>query len=76
MFMNYGLYFKEAWKGLLIMSSGIKFKIIDMFGINCITKTNNNYFEIPYDPSYDDDILLLCNKRLISFDEVKLLSNS
>ena len=58
------------------MSNGIKFKIIDMFGINCITKTNNNYFEIPYDPSFDGDILLLCNKSVISFDEVKLLSNS
>jgi len=70
MFMNYGPYFKEAWKGLLIMPNGIKFKIINMFGINCITKTNNNYFEIPCDPSYDGDILLLCNKSEISFDEV------
>ena len=52
------------------MSNEIKFKIINMFGTNGIIKTNNDYFEIPYDPSYDGDILLLCNKNAISFDEV------
>ena len=41
-----------------------------MFGINDMTKINNDYFEIPYDPSYDGDILLLCNKSDLSFDEV------
>ena len=52
------------------MSKGIKFKIFNMLGINRLPKWINNYFEILYEPCYNGDILLLCNKSEISFDEV------
>ncbi len=52
------------------MSNGIKFKIVKTYRMNSMKKNKNAYYEIPYDPSYDGDILLLCNKSELSFDEV------
>ena len=51
------------------MSNEIKFKILNPFGITKSKKTINNYYDVPVDPSYGD-ILLLCNVKDLSFDEV------
>lgn len=52
------------------MCDKIKFKMINVYGTSHIKNKKKKYFEVLCEPSYDGDVLLLCTKSKLSFDEV------
>ena len=53
----------------------IKFKIINVYGVHSNFLYNRNkFYEVKCEPSYQGDVILLCNKNNVTFEEViKLL---
>ena len=53
----------------------IKFKIINVYGAHSNFLYNRNkFYEVKCEPSYQGDVILLCNKNNVTFEEViKLL---
>ena len=53
------------------MFSLIKFKIINTYGVhNNFLYDRNKFYEVKCEPSYQGDIILLCNKKNVTFDEM------
>lgn len=69
--MRYGHCYKEELKELFIMSNSIKFKIINTYGVHTnFLYDSNKFYEVKCEPSYQGDIILLCNKKNVTFDEM------
>lgn len=52
------------------MFNFIKFKIINVYGNHSFFLYNKNkFYEVKCEPSYKGDIILLCNKKDVTFDE-------
>lgn len=53
------------------MSSLIKFKIINTYGVCRNPLYNENkFYEVKCEPSYYGDVILLCNKNNVTFNEM------
>ena len=49
----------------------IKFKIINIYGVHSnFLYDRNRFYEVKCEPSYQGDVILLCNKKNVTFDEV------
>lgn len=49
----------------------IKFKIINTYGAHSnFLYDRNKFYEVKCEPSYQGDVILLCNKKNVTFDEM------
>lgn len=49
----------------------IKFKIINTYGVpSNFLYDRNKFYEVKCEPSYQGDVILLCNKKNVTFDEM------
>lgn len=49
----------------------IKFKIINTYGVHSnFLYDRNKFYEVKCEPSYQGDVILLCNKNNVTFDEM------
>ena len=48
----------------------IKFKIINTYGVRSIRYDKNKFYEVECEPTCPGDIILLCNKKDVTFEEM------